>query len=82
MENPKKVTWCENWIKATFAKLPAWATGIERNLLFNKAAKAGLYTPNTYGTAISQALENLGIQCESVCNADGEFLYHIFKMPT
>ncbi|MFV0412917.1 MAG: hypothetical protein ACK5L3_06540 [Oscillospiraceae bacterium] len=81
MENPKKVTWCENWIKAIFAKLPEDKTGIERNLLFEMATKAGLYTPNTYGTALSKALTNLGIKCDSVCNENGEFVYNAFRLP-
>ena len=80
MKNNKKVTWCENWLKATFAKLPEGITGIERNHLFEMAIKAGLYTKGTYGSELSAALENIGIKVRVVNNASGNFMYHAFYL--
>jgi len=84
MKNPKKVTWCENWVKATFAKLKAnGANGIERNHFFRLAEKSGLYKPDTYDSEMSQALSNLfeaGIIELGINNdADGNFAYHSFN---
>jgi hypothetical protein len=77
MLNEKKITWCENWLKKTFSKYK----GIERNLLFEMAAKAKLYTPGTYGSELSKALQNLNVQCDAVKHAEtGEFLYYAFHM--
>ena len=78
MKNPKKVTWCENWLKASFAKLPIGITGIECNHLFELAAKAGLYTPDTYGSELSDALLNLNVKVRTVKNDSDEFMYHAF----
>jgi hypothetical protein len=78
MLNEKKITWCENWLKATFAKLPEGITGIERNLLFELAEKAGLYTKNTFGSELTVALSNVGIKVKTVNDDNGEFSYHAF----
>lgn len=51
-----KVEWCENFIKSKFKKLPDFARGFETNCFFKMAAAAGLYTPGTYGSPMSQAL--------------------------
>jgi len=80
MLNEKKVTWCENWLKATFAKLPKGITGIERNHLFDLAAKAGLYIKGTYGSELSAALTNIGIRVEDVSDSNGEFAYYAFYL--
>lgn len=50
-ENMKeiKVEWCENFIKATFAKLPSGITGIYSGCFWKMAEKAGLYEPGTFG---------------------------------
>ena len=80
MLNEKKITWCENWLKARFSKLPEGITGIERNLLFELAAQANLYTEGTYGSEFSMALSNIGVEIRTVCNGNGEFLYHAFYL--
>ena len=76
MLNEKKITWCENWLKATFAKLPAGITGIERNHLFDLAEKAGLYTKGTYGSEFSAALTNIGVKVRDETSRNGAFKYH------
>ena len=78
MLNEKKITWCENWLKAAFASLPEGITGIERNYLFNLAEKSGLYTKGTYGSELSAALSNIGVKVRFVSNDNGEFVYHAF----
>lgn len=80
MLSEKKITWCENWLKATFSKLPEGITGIERNLLFKLAAKAHLYTEGTYNSEFSAALSNINAKTRTVHNDDGEFLYHVFYL--
>ena len=80
MLNEKKITWCENWLKKTYEKHPFPGGGIERNLLFEMAAKAGLYTPNTYGSEFSTAIGNVGLKVETICDENGDFLYHSFKL--
>lgn len=47
-----KVEWCENFIKKTFAKLPAFATGIEIGCFWNMAEKSRLWTRGTYGSTM------------------------------
>jgi len=80
MRNEKKITWCENWLKATFAKLPKEITGIERNHLFDLAAKAGLYTKGSFGSELSEALSNIGIKVRDVRGSNGEFAYYAFYL--
>ena len=74
-----KIEWCENFIKAQFKKLPGFAKGIERNCFFKMATEAGLYTPGTYGSPMSQALENL-TEAKTVQDDNGNFLYYVFYM--
>jgi hypothetical protein len=69
--NEKKITWCENWLKELFSKYK----GVERNLLFEMAKKAGLYTSGEYESELSKALLNLNATVEIIFNNDGEFLY-------
>lgn len=74
-----KVEWCENFIKATFKKLPEWATGIEVNCFFEAAEKSGLYIKGTYGSPMSCALENLtGVR--TITGVDGNFAYNAFYL--
>lgn len=54
-----KAEWCKNWIKKQFERLPKGITGIETNLMFDRAEKAGLYVKGTYGTAFSDSLYDL-----------------------
>ena len=77
-----KVEWCENWIRAQFTKhhaFPGPTAGIERNLMFRKAAAAGLYIPGTYGSPFSVALGNV-CTIDAVHDADGNFCYHVFRL--
>ena len=73
-----KVEWCKNFIIKTFEKLPEGITGIETNLFFEKAEKAGLYVKDTYGTPISKALSELTIVDTITYN--GEFCYNVFRL--
>ena len=74
-----KVEWCENFIKSQFEKLPEFAKGIEINLFFKLAAEAGLYTPGTYGSPMSQALIKL-TDVETTRDDKGNCLYFAFHM--
>lgn len=74
-----KVEWCENWIKSQFEKLPSFANGFERNHFFDMAEKAGLWVRGSYGSPMSIALGKMTI-VESVCNENGDFMYHVFKL--
>lgn len=74
-----KVEWCENFIRAMFNKLPAFATGIEVNLFWDRAVKSGLYEKGTYGTPMSEALSTL-CEVETVSTETGEFCYNSFKL--
>ena len=81
MENTAtvKIQWCENFIKATFAKLPKGITGIETGCFWKMAEASGLWVPGTYGTPMSQALSNL-TKVETIQDDNGKFLYHVFKL--
>ena len=59
-----KVEWCENWIKAKFAKHPFPGGGFERNHFFDMAEKA---------------LANL-CEAETVKDGNGNFCYFAFKL--
>jgi len=74
-----KVEWCENFIKAQFKKLPGFAKGIERNCFFKMATEAGLYTPGTYGSPMSQALGNL-TEVKMIQDDKGNYLYSAFYL--
>ncbi len=72
-----KIEWCENFIRAQFKKHSC--KGIEANLMFDMAAKAGLYVKGTYGSSFSQALANT-VDCEAVPDVNGNFAYHCFRL--
>ena len=74
-----KVEWCENWIKSKFKKLPPFANGFETNHFFNMAEAAGLWVRGTYGSPMSQALENL-TDVEIVHDENGNYCYSAFKL--
>jgi hypothetical protein len=74
-----KVEWCENFIKKTFAKLPAFATGIEIGCFWNMAEKSRLWTRGTYGSTMSQALEKL-TTVKAVKGDNGEPIYYTFEL--
>lgn len=81
MTNKKeiKIEWCENWIKRKFERLTFENGGIEVNLFWKMAEASGLWERGTYGSPMSQALEKL-TKVETVRNANGEFLYHVFRL--
>ena len=69
-------------MKATFKKYIAFRgpeAGIERNLLFEKAAAAGLYVKGTYGSPFSEALDNM-CTVHIGYDANGNFAYHFFRL--
>lgn len=74
-----KVEWCKNFIKSIFAKIPFENGGIEVNCFWELAGKSGLWERGTYGTPMSEALEEMVIVNE-VTNDDGNFLFHVFRL--
>lgn len=74
-----KVEWCENWIRAQFARLPEFANAFECNHFWKMASKSGLYEEGTYGTPMSKAIGNL-CDIEFVYTQDGKFAYNTFKL--
>lgn len=74
-----KVEWCENFIKAVFKKHVPEGARIYTGCFWDMAEKSGLWERGTYGTPMSQALENL-TTVEAVQDSEGNFLYHIFKL--
>ena len=83
MKNAKektiKVEWCENWIKSKFEKLPSFANGFECSHFFDMAEAAGVWVRGTYGSPMSEALEKLTF-VDIVCDEDGNFKYHAFRL--
>ena len=74
-----KVECCENFIKKTFAKLPEFVDGIEIGCFWKMAEKSGLWVRGTYGSPMSQALENL-TTVKEVRNDNNETLYYAFTL--
>ena len=74
-----KIEWCENFIKAVFAKIPYENGGIEMNLFWEEAEKAGLWERDTYGSPMSKALEKL-VKVKIVSDKNGNYLYTVFKL--
>lgn len=74
-----KVEWCKNFIKSVFEKIPFENGGIEIGCFWDKAEKSGLWERGTYGTPMSDALEEL-TKVEIVRDEDGNYLYSIFRL--
>ena len=77
-----KTEWCENWIKARFAKhhgRPGPDAGFELNLFWDMAKASGLWTRGTYGGPMSDAMEKL-CRFETVSDANGNSCYHVVKL--
>lgn len=74
-----KVEWCENFIKAIFKKKVPNGGGIYTGCFWDMAERSGLWVRGTYGSPMSQALENL-TEVEAVQDVNGNFAYHIFKL--
>lgn len=70
-----KLELCKEFIKMVFSEYK----GVERNLFFRMAEDVGLYTPNTYGTEMSEALNEM-ITIETVTDKDGNFIYNAFRL--
>lgn len=79
MEKKIKVEWCENWIRATFAKLPEGITGIYTGHFWELAEKSGLYVHGTYGSPMSQALGNL-TKLDETKDEDGNTIFTSFVL--
>ena len=74
-----KIEWCKNFIKSVFKKMPEGITGIEINYFWEKAEKSGLWVRGTYGTPMSEALEEL-TKVETVNDEDGNYLFTVFRL--
>ena len=74
-----RIEWCENWIKARFAKLPGFANGIYAGLFWKEAEASGLYEHGTYNTPMSKALEKLCCVVD-VLDEKGCTKYSVFKL--
>ena len=76
-----KVEWCENFIRAWFAKHAFLGpnAGIEVNCFWKMAEASGLWERGTYGTPMSKALGNL-TTIETICDDDGKRLFDVFKL--
>ena len=79
MKKEIKVEWCKNWIKKTFEKLPKGITGIYTDLFWELAEKSGLWVKGTYGTSMSQALEELTM-VDGIKNLDRNVNYYVFRL--
>ena len=78
-----KVEWCENWIRAQFARMPgcidrAYA-GIYTGLFWEKAERSGLWVRGTYGSPMSQAVKSL-CRVVNVVDENGYCKYSVFKL--
>lgn len=77
-----KVEWCENWIRALFARLARNnANGIYTGHFWDLAVKAGLYVRGTYGAdaPMNEALTNLCCVMD-VVDDRGYTKYSVFKL--
>lgn len=76
-----KVEWCENFIRAWFAKLAFLGpnAGIEVNCFWKLAEASGLWERGTYGSPMSKALENL-CKAEIVSDENGNYCYTVFRL--
>lgn len=68
---------CRNFIRKAFRN--GEIKGIEVGCFWEMAAKVLLYIPETYGTPMSDALEEM-CTVESVLNDSGEFIYNVFRL--
>lgn len=74
-----KVEWCRNFIKSVFEKIPFENGGIEVNCFWRKAERSGLWERGTYGTPMSQALEEL-TRVEIVNDVYGNYAFTVFRL--
>lgn len=77
-----KVEWCENFIRAAFAKyFPTEIKnpGIEVDCFWRLAEASGLWVRGTYGSPMSAALNNL-CDVADVHNDEGTYLFSAFVL--
>lgn len=74
-----KVEWCENFINAVFRKYVPECGGIYTGCFWDMAEKSGLWERGTYGTPMSEALENL-TTVGTAKDVNGNFAYYFFKL--
>ena len=77
-----KVEWCENFIKARFAKHHAFPwpnAGIEVGCFWKAAEASGLWERGTYGSPMSIALSHL-TKVEHVLDDNGNYCYTVFRL--
>lgn len=81
MKNYKEmyVELCKEFIKDFFTEHCKANGGIEIGCFWNAAEESGLWIRETYGTAMSEALEALTI-VETVNGENGEYIYTVFKL--
>lgn len=72
-----KVEWCENFIRSYFFKHQC--KGVYTKLMFEAAEKAGLYEKNTFGSAFSQALENV-TTVDNIYDTNGDYAFSVFRL--
>lgn len=72
-----KVEWCRNFIKKTFERKPC--KGIEFGCFWDMAERSGLWERGTYGTPMSEALEEL-TKVEIISDENGNYLYSVFRL--
>ena len=70
---------CKDFIKDVFNEKCLPGGGIETNCFWKLAEESGLWIRETYGTAMSKALEAL-TDVLSVNDENGNYLYTIFTM--
>lgn len=80
-----KIEWCENFIKKTFHKyrneelIKKYSEpGIEVNLFWSLAEKAGLWVRGTYDSPMSKVLTKF-TKIETVTR-DGQYCFDVFKL--
>ena len=73
----EKIAFCEKFIKKQFDSFDC--KGIEINVMFDLAEKAGLHTKGVYGSAFSQALDKV-VSVDWIHNDAGEWIYSVFRL--
>lgn len=73
----EKIAFCEEFIEKLYEAHDC--KGIEINVMFDLAEKAGLYTKGVYGSAFSQALDNV-VNVVWIHNESGDWIYSVFRL--
>ena len=72
-----KLELCKEFIKMVFTEKKC--KGIEINCFFKMAEEVGLYTKNTYNSAMSKALMEL-VEVKSTADENGNFAYNVYTL--